>query len=97
MTSLNLHHRVAPVSPSAWFAAAIPATMVSLIVAALAWSATGLSAVGGAVFVATALAGCLVARHSGNDKVLAYLGGAGVTLAGLFIAPLMVTQYLALS
>jgi hypothetical protein len=91
MTSLT-HHRVAPVSPGAWFVVAVPATILSLVIAAIVWSAAG-SWLGLSALVLCAAAGIVAAWRTGHDHLAPYVGGAVVTLAGLFVVPLVMAHY----
>jgi hypothetical protein len=86
-------HRVAPASPSAWFAVAIPATVVSLVVAGFAWSASGNSWIGLAAWLVVAALVAVVADRVSHRSLAAYVGGAVITLAGLLVVPLVMAHY----
>jgi hypothetical protein len=81
-----------PGTPTGWFALAIPATIVSLVISAVAWSQLGLHWASLSVIVAVAAAGSAVARRRGRDPLTAFLAGTVATVAATYIALLAVAQ-----
>ncbi|MBV9485916.1 MAG: hypothetical protein JO246_07645 [Frankiaceae bacterium] len=96
MTSLHVPlsaRRVTPVSSSAWFVVAVPATVLSVVVSAIVWSMSGNSWIGLGAFAVSAAAGLTVAWRTGHNHLAPYAGGAAVTLVGLFVVPLVMAHY----
>jgi hypothetical protein len=81
-----------PGTPTAWFALAIPATVVSLVVSAVAWSQLGLRWASLSVVVAVAAGGGAVAGRRGRDPLTAFLAGTVATMVAGYIALLAVAQ-----
>jgi hypothetical protein len=88
--SPTLH--IVPGTPTGWFALAIPATMASLVISALAWSQLGLRWASVIVVLAVAAGGAAVAGRRGRDPLTAFLGGTVATVAATYIALLAVAQ-----
>ena len=80
------------VSPGGWFAAAIAATVASLVVSTIAWSQVGQIWAAGIVFLAIAASGALLASRRGREAVTAFVGGTVVTIASFYAALLVMAQ-----
>jgi CBS-domain-containing membrane protein len=67
--------------------------VVSLTVAALAWSLSGNSWIGMTAWLAVAAVVACFADRRGHRNLVAFLGGAAVTLVALSAVPLAVARY----
>jgi hypothetical protein len=85
-------HATAPQTPTGWFALAIPATAISLVVSAFAWSQLGLSWASVSAVVAIGAVGTVLAGRGGRDRLTAFLGGTILTLAAVYLSLLAVAQ-----
>jgi hypothetical protein len=92
MSSPHLH-RPAQFSPSGWFIVAIPTTVVSLIVAAVAWAVSGNGWVGLGTWLAVEAGAAYLADRRGHVNLAALLGGAAVTMIALMAVPVAMAHY----